>query len=394
MINGPINPSIFGAAGVDGSPRLAALQVLADQELFRYRSDTQLSWNDRLERGLAAWSHCPAAVAVNSGTTGLRVALKAVGVGPGDHVLVSAYTFVATAMAVAALGAVPEPLDTNDLLGVELDDLAARLHPKIRAVVVVHVQGHLADISPVKEVLKSEGIAVVEDACQGFGASSFGRPAGSMGDLGVFSFHQAKQIAAGEGGAIVAKNRDLATACARYVDMGASRDAAGWPNWDDSTAILGENCRLSELQAAVLCAQLNDLPQALARQRAIRGRIANLLELQGVPVAHGADPDGDSASHLLVPAQTPEHALAIIKQVREHDVLARLVWDRPYYRHGVFGRAGLTPEQLRVAPAVRAEALAPRLLSLPMSPSLPDEAAEQVANVIAAAWRTQWKEQR
>lgn len=394
MTTSPINPNVFGALSVDGRPRLAALRVLADQELFRYRSDAQPSWNGRLEQALADWSRCPSAVTVNSGTTGLRVALKAAGVSPGDHVFVSAYTFVATAMAVAALGAIPEPLDTDDVLGVDLDDLTGRLHSKIRAVVVVHVQGHLVDVSPAKALLKPQGIAVVEDACQAFGASSFGRPAGSMGDLGVFSFHQAKQIAAGEGGAIVSQDRDLTAACARYVDMGASRDATGWPNWDDDTATLGENCRLSELQAAVLCAQLEELPRALTRQRTIRRRIVDVLGRHGVPVAHSADPDGDSASHLLVPARTPEHALAIIKHAREHDVLARLVWDRPYYRHSVFRRAGLTPEQLAVAPATRAEALAPRLLSLPMPASLPVDAAEHVADVIAAAWHVEWKEQQ
>jgi DNA-binding transcriptional MocR family regulator len=138
----PINPNVFGALGVDGRPRLAALSVLADQELFRYRGDAQPSWNDRLEQALADWSRCPSAVTVNSGTTGLRVALKAAGVSPGDHVLVSAYTFVASAMAVAALGAIPEPLDTDDVLGVDLDDLAARLTEGPGR--VVHVQASSA----------------------------------------------------------------------------------------------------------------------------------------------------------------------------------------------------------------------------------------------------------
>ncbi|MGH8966023.1 MAG: DegT/DnrJ/EryC1/StrS family aminotransferase, partial [Actinomycetes bacterium] len=235
----PVNPNVFGAATVTGRARENALQVLADREMFRYRADGARSWNDRLEKSLGAWSHCASAVTTNSGTSGLRVALRAAGVMPGDHVLVSAYTFVATPMAVAAVGAVPIPVDMGPGLGIDLDDLAGRLDPGVRAVIAVHVQGHLADLGPARDMLAGHDITLVEDACQAFGASTGGQPAGSVGDLGVFSFQQAKQLAAGEGGAIVSKDSDLVAACALQVDMGAVRDDAGLPNWDDERAMLG-----------------------------------------------------------------------------------------------------------------------------------------------------------
>jgi len=385
MTTEPVNPHVFGAATASDRVRDNVLRVLADREMFRYRADGARSWNDRLEKSLGAWTGCAGAVAANSGTSGLRAALRAAGVVPGDHVLVSAYTFVATAMAVAAIGAVPVPMDLSPELGVDADDLAVRLHPGVRAVIAVHVLGHLADLGPVCELLVGRDIALIEDACQAFGATTGGRPAGSVGDLGVFSFHQAKQLAAGEGGAIVSRAPDLVAACARQVDMGAVRDDAGLPNWDDEHAVLGEGCRMTELQAAVLCAQLDELPAVLHRQRAVRSRLCTLLAARGVRTVRSADPDGDSASHLILLADAPEHARAIVARAREGGVLVRPVWDRPYYRHGVFERAGLTPEKLGVARAVRAENLAPRLLSVPISPGVDASTADGMADVISAA---------
>lgn len=384
MATEPVNPNVFGAATVTGWARENALRVLADQEMFRYRVDGAQSWNDRLEKSLGAWSNCAGAVATNSGTSGRRVALRAAGVMPGDHVLVSAYTFVATPMAVAAIGAVPIPVDMGPGLGVDLDDLAGRLHPGVRAVIAVHVQGHLADLGPARDMLAGHDIALIEDACQAFGASTGGQPAGNVGDLGVFSFQQAKQLAAGEGGAIVSKDPDLVAACALQVDMGAVRDDAGLPNWDDKRAVLGECCRMTELQAAILCAQLDELPAVLDRQRTLRSQLRALLEARGVRTVRSADPDGDSASHLILLADGPGHAGAITARARAGDVLVRLVWDRPYYRHRVFERAGLTPEKLGVAPAARAEDLAPRLLSVPI-PGVDANGTDRMVDVISAA---------
>lgn len=384
MATEPVNPNMFGAVTVTGQARENALQVLADREMFRYRADGARSWNDRLEKSLGAWSNCASAVTTNSGTSGLRIALRAAGVMPGDHVLVSAYTFVATPMAMTAIGAVPVPMDMGLGLGIDLDDLAGRLDPSVRAVIVVHVQGHLADLGPARDMLADRDIALVEDACQAFGASTGGQPAGSMGDLGVFSFQQAKQLASGEGGAIVSRFPHLVAACALQVDMGAVRDDAGLPNWDDERAVLGECCRMTELQAAVLCAQLNELPAVLDRQRTLRRRLRTLLEARGIRTVRSADPDGDSASHLILLADNPDHADAIIARTRAGGVLVRLVWDRPYYRHRVFERTGLTPEKLGVSPAARAEDLAPRLLSVPI-PSVDANSADLMADVISAA---------
>jgi perosamine synthetase len=380
-----VNPNIFGAGTVEGRGRANLSRVLADKEMFRHRSDGALSWNTRLERSLGLWSRCAGAVAANSGTSGLRVALRAAGVREGDHVAVSAYTFVATPMAVASIGAIPIPLDVGPDLGVDLDALSERVHSGVRAVVAVHVQGHLADLGAARDILAAQDVALIEDACQALGASIGGRPAGSVGDLGVFSFQQAKQLAAGEGGAIVSTDPKLVAACALQVDMGAVRDDVGNPNWDDERAVLGEGCRMTELQAALLCAQLDDLPSTLRRQRSLRSRLRSLIEARGIRTFYSADPEGDSASHLILIADDSAHARAIITSARSRGVLIRLVWDRPYYRYRAFERAGLTPQKLNVPPAVRAESLAPRVLSVPVPGDLDPSKIDIIAGVISSA---------
>jgi dTDP-4-amino-4,6-dideoxygalactose transaminase len=380
-----INSNLFGASNLGARVRENVEQVLADGAMFRYRSDGVPSWNARFEKFLAAWSGSAGAVSVNSGTAGLRVALRVAGVKAGDRVLVPAYTFVATALAVTSLGAIPEPVDTTAALGVDLDDLDRRLTPQVRAVIGVHVRGQMADLAPLAGRLAEHGVPLIEDACQAMGASCAGRAAGSIGGLGVLSFQQFKQLSAGEGGAILARNAEAAAACERYADLGAVRDTAGLPGWDEERAVFGENCRMTELQAAILCAQAEDLAGVLTRQRALRDRLRARLAADGVPVVDSADPSGDSASHLLLRARDREHALRMCAAMAADEVVGQIVWDRPYYGHGVFRRAGLAPEQLGVARAPLAEELAPRVVAVPIPPTLDPSQLETVADVVTKA---------
>lgn len=382
-----INPNVFGASNLDGRVRQYVDRVLNERELFRHRADGLPSWNAKLERQLTDWTGCAGAVTVSSGTAALRVALRVAGVAAGDRVLVSAYTFVASAMAVTSLGAIPEPVDTTPALGMDPADLRRRLAGGVRAVIAVHVRGQMADLGAITEVLEPQGIPLIEDACQAMGASCDGRPAGSVGDLGVLSFQQNKQLASGEGGAIVSRRPELVTACARYADLGAVRDETGLPNWDDELATLGENCRLTELQAAILCAQMEELPAALARQRALRDRLRAALAEHGIDTVTSADPAGDSSSHLLLLARDGDHARAIRESLAAGRLVGGIVWDRPYYGFQAFRRAGLAPDQLGVPAAPVAEQLAPRLVAVPMSPGLDLAHVPELSAAIAAAYR-------
>jgi perosamine synthetase len=239
--------------------------------------------------------------------------------------------------------------------------------------------------SGVADLLDRRGVPLVEDACQGFGARCHGVAAGTEGAAGVFSFQQSKQLSAGEGGLVIANDPAIAARCTRFTDLGASRDKDGAPSWDDAGAVLAQNLRITELQSVLLQSQLEGLNQTLIAQgRARKAVVANLDRDSFGCIVHSADPDGDAASHLLLRVGGRSQGQALIAYARANGVLVRPVWDRVYYEHSVFARAGLTPSQLGLRPAPRAEALAQTLLSVPTPASLDESGAEIVARTVSA----------
>lgn len=392
-MNRYINPNRFGAAQIARATD-EVLAALERGQLFRFADDGGGSACDALEADAAAWLGVKGATAVSSGTAGLRVALLAVGVRPRDRVLVPAFTFIATAAVVTSAGAVPEPLDVGAGLGPDLHDLASRLHRGVRCVLAVHVQGHAVDLRDVAALLAARRIPLVEDACQGFGATCHTLPAGTVGDVGVFSFQHNKQLSSGEGGMVVARDPVLLERCRRLADLGAVRSRDSIPSWDSDEAILGENFRMTELQAAVLRKQLGDLDETLADQRERRARVRRGLDGHASRfVINSKDTSGDTASHLLLDIGGPAAAEQVIESACARGVLVRRVWDRPYYAHAVFARAGMTPGQLGVEPALLAERLAPCLVSVPTPGDISAAAADEVAATLNEAlapirWRS------
>ena len=241
-------------------------------------------------------------MATVNGTTALHAALLIAGVEPGDEVIVPSLTFVATANAVSHCGAVPHfadsALDTLGLDPARLERYLAgaterrggtlinrRTGRAIRAVVPVHVYGHPVDIDPLLELARDFGLAVVEDAAEALGSSYKGRPIGGGDRLCVFSFNGNKTLTTGGGGAIVSDNHALATA-ARHL-TNTARLANGW-NFDHDR--VGYNYRMPNLNAALGCAQLEQLDGFLARKRALAARYATALnQVEGVRLLQRAD---------------------------------------------------------------------------------------------------------
>lgn len=374
----PLNPPLLGAHSL-GDEEVRALEAVVRRgELFRFHASGQMSETDHFETELGNWLGAGAgSVAVNSGTAGLRAALGATGLRPGDRVLVTGFTFVATASAVVSLGARPEPLDVGPRLEVDLDDLRAKL-PSARAVVPVYAPGHASNVEDVVDLSHSAGVPVVEDACQALGVGGDGRRAGTVGDLGVYSFQQGKQLCAGEGGAVVSRHPRLLAAARRFTDHGACRLPDGRPSWEPKEAGFGENLRMTELQSAVLRVQLTRLDTLLERQRSLardlRGRIAACA-----PLVDSVDPSADSGSSLLLLMKSEEEAEEAVRDARLHRLVLRWVWRQPWFLIPPFQRANLGGSG---DDAPRARDRAPRLLSLPVPPL---EGEEERAALVEAA---------
>jgi dTDP-4-amino-4,6-dideoxygalactose transaminase len=201
-------------------------------------------------------------VTVTNATMGLAVALKAIGIGPGDEVLVPPYTFIATASAALLLGAIPVFVDVDlETLLIDPALIDQAVTPRTRAIVPVHHGGSPADMDGVMAAAQRHELRVVEDAAQAHGAAWRGRPVGAIGDVGVFSFQSSKPITAGEGGIMLTNDDELDELLWSYRNVGRRRGG----EWYEHVRI-GWNLRMSEFQGAILLAQMKRMP-AQQRQR-------------------------------------------------------------------------------------------------------------------------------
>jgi dTDP-4-amino-4,6-dideoxygalactose transaminase len=216
---------------------------------------------EAFEREIAAWIGVPHAIGVSNGSDAILLALQAVGVGPGDEVICPTYTFFATAGAVARLGGKPIFVDSAECCyNLRADQVAAKIGPKTKAIIAVHLFGQCADMDPILTAAKKHGIPVIEDAAQALGAKDKGRQAGTMGTLGTFSFFPTKNLGTlGEGGLVTTADPDLAEKVRKLRVHGAKQKYFH--------EMIGGNFRLHELQAAFLRVKLKHLNPALEKRR-------------------------------------------------------------------------------------------------------------------------------
>jgi len=235
---------------------LAAFEKVLDSGRFVLGPEVEA-----FEQEIGKWIGVPHAIGVSNGSDALLLALQAVGVGPGDEVICPTFTFFATAGAVARLGGKPVFVDSAECCyNLRADQVAAKIGPKTKAIIAVHLFGQCADMDPILTAAQKQGIPVIEDAAQALGAKDKGRMAGTMGTLGCFSFFPTKNLGAlGEGGLVTTKDADLAEKIRKLRVHGAKVKYFH--------EMIGGNFRLHELQAAFLRVKLKYLNLALEKRR-------------------------------------------------------------------------------------------------------------------------------
>lgn len=308
------------------------------------------------------------AIGVANGTDALELVLRAAGVGPGDEVIVPTNTFVATAEAVAAVGATPCFVDVDpDTLLVTADHVAAAVNERTAAVMAVHLYGQMVDMGPLVDLAERHGLLVVEDAAQAHLAERDGRVAGSSGLAAGFSFYPGKNLGAfGDGGAVVTDDDELAATIRSIADHGR---VASTKYLHDHA---GRNSRLDALQAAVLGCKLTKLAEWNERRRqAARWYAEALAELAVEPISRNA---GTDVHHLYVVRTAPRDAL--LDHLSAAGIGAGIHYPVPCHQQPAFA-TGVGPG-LPVA-----EAAAGEILSLPMHPAMTEERVARVADAIA-----------
>jgi len=243
-------------------------KVLDTGVLMRYGFDVMRNghWKAlELEKALAKRMEVAHVHLVSSGTAALTVALQSAGIGAGDEIIMPTFTFVASFESILAIGAIPIIVDVDDTLTLDPAAVAKAVTDKTRAVMPVHMCGSMADLAAIKAICDTNNLLLVEDACQAIGGSYDGKPLGSYGDMGCLSFDYVKTITCGEGGAFITNNKEYYTNAHQYSDHG--HDHIGSDRGVELHPKLGYNFRISELNAAVGCAQVKRLDEFIEIQQ-------------------------------------------------------------------------------------------------------------------------------
>ncbi len=325
------------------------------------------------EEAFAAFCAARYCIGVANGTEALQLALTALGVGSGDEVITVANAGIYQAITIVAVGARPVFVDV-DASSHTMDPaaLAAAITPRTRAIMPVHLYGRMADMDAIMAVADRYGIPVIEDCAQAHGATWRGKPAGSIGALGCFSFYPTKNLGAlGDGGAIATNDETLAEKVRRLRQY-------GWERKYYTRDAGGLNSRLDELQAAILTVKLRHLPAWNARRRAIAAQYRTLLADTGL-ILPEAPPDGDHVFHLYV-IRTAERD-AVQTHLREQGIGTDIHYPLPAHRQPVYAPFA-PPGGLPTT-----ERLAQEILSLPMFPELTDDEVHAVATAVRRATR-------
>jgi dTDP-4-amino-4,6-dideoxygalactose transaminase len=258
-----------------GKEEIAAVtKVIESGQFMRYRGG-EGGFTEAFEQELCRKFKIKHALTVNSGTSALICSLAAMGVGPGDEVIVPAYTWVASALAVCAVGAVPVLADIDETLTIDLEDIERKITPYTKAVIPVHMLNMPCDMDRIMALAAGHGLLVLEDACQAIGITYKGKMLGTIGDMGALSFNMYKNITCGEGGAILTDNDKFYERALMYHDAGCyTREHAKDMH---EPFFPGVNYRASEIQGAILGEQFKRLSGVIAKLRERRKVMAEVF---------------------------------------------------------------------------------------------------------------------
>jgi dTDP-4-amino-4,6-dideoxygalactose transaminase len=284
---------------------LAVGKALRGRNLLRNEGPYQLT--TRFERHFAEQMGSGHALALTSGTVALHAAMTAIGVGPGDEVIVPAYTWIASAAAPALAGAVPVLADIDETLTLDPADLERKITRYTRAIIPVHMVNAPSNMDAIMDIARRHSLKVVEDSCQAVGIDYKGKKCGTFGEVGVFSFNHYKNMTIGEGGAVVTNDPSLFSRLMNFHDLGIwARDGYEAGN---TPAFLASHSRVTEVQGAMLDVQLSRLPRIIERLKRNRKAIEEVLREAGGPrISPHNDPDNAATMSVIFDTEAEAEA--------------------------------------------------------------------------------------
>lgn len=296
MFAGP-GAHVFGEA-----ERKEVLDVIESGYLSRYGQEDNPSFKKKvytLEKEFAKILGLDYCVAINSGTSSLLACMAALGIGPGDEVIVPGYTFVASISSIAYSKAVPVFAEINDSLTIDPADIKKKITKRTKAIMPVHMLGNPCDMDPIIKIAKENNLFVIEDCCQAGGASYKGRRVGTMGDIAGFSLNHYKTVSSGEGGMVATKDKELYERAFGFMDQGHKPNRTGLEIGHRS--FMGLNFRMNELTGAVALAQVRKLEYILSELRKRKKKLKSAIKpIDGFKFRTINDEDGECATLLTL----------------------------------------------------------------------------------------------
>jgi 8-amino-3,8-dideoxy-alpha-D-manno-octulosonate transaminase len=297
------------------------MDVLDTGVLFRYEFNEQRKGVFKVrefEEKFASYCGASQAQAVTSGTAALKVALMALGIGPGDEVITQGFTFVATWEAILEVGALPVFTEVDATLNMDPEDLQRKITSKTKCIIPVHMLGAQARIEEITAIAKQHNLTVIEDTAQAAGGRIKGKHLGTFGTCGTFSFDAVKTITTGEGGMIITDDVELWRAMSEYHDHGHDHKVNPGARGGEGRRFVGSNYRMMELQGAIGLAQLAKLDSIVAAQQKNKATLMDAAAgIPGVVFRELVDVDGDSATFLSFTLQDRQHCQRVNESLRK-----------------------------------------------------------------------------
>lgn len=318
----PLPLEFPGMHHLDNEEVEAAVRVLKSRSLFRYYGIDPQGAVDNFEKEFAQFIGVKHALAVTSGSGALHTALSALGVGPGQEVIVPAYMWVAVIAAVVNLGAIPVLADIDDTFTMDPAKVESHITPRTTGIIGVHMSGAPANAPALLQIARKHRLFLLEDCAQCAGGSISGRKVGSFGDMGIFSFQMNKNMSSGEGGCVVTNDDRLYQRSVAAHDNGYARDESGHAIYDNLDLCLwGRGCRLDEMRGAILRVQLKKLPRIIAHMRESKYRIRRALEaFPQIRLRRIIDQGGDTGPFLIVTLKSAVEAKRISQSLRAEGI--------------------------------------------------------------------------
>lgn len=301
--------------------RKEIMDVLATGVLFRYEFLEQRKGVFKVlefEQNFAKYCGANHAQAVTSGTTALKVALTALGVGPGDEVITQGFTFVATWEAILEVAALPVFTEVDATLNMDPADLQKKITPNTKCIIPVHMLGAQAKIEEIVSIAARYNIPVLEDTAQATGARIQGKHLGTYGKCGTFSFDSVKTLTTGEGGMVITDDEELWRSMSEYHDHGHDHKVNPGGRGGEGRRFIGSNYRMMELQGAIGLAQLAKLDSMIKAQQKNKSILMEAAaSIPEVTFRQLIDPIGDSATHFAFILQDKEHCQRVNASLRK-----------------------------------------------------------------------------